>query len=93
MASFNIYDRKILKNSFLPLFDQYPLLTSRYFDYLKFKKALNILENSNLTQNKKNQQIEVLINEKLPENYKSPALKNLHEESDYHLIQNTISIY
>ncbi|CAG8500245.1 5897_t:CDS:10 [Cetraspora pellucida] len=30
----------------LPIFNQYPLLTSKYYDYIKFKKALEMLNDS-----------------------------------------------
>lgn len=93
MASLNIYDRKLLKTIIFPIFDKYPLLTSKYFNYIKFKKAWFILEDNNLTQKEKNSKIELLLKEELPINYISPALINLTKDSDYTLIQNTISIY
>lgn len=42
---FRIRDLKNLRNSIIPVFDKYPLLTSKYFDYIKFKEVLEILEN------------------------------------------------
>ncbi|CAG8841507.1 6270_t:CDS:1, partial [Racocetra persica] len=30
----------------LPIFNQYPLLTSKYYDYMKFKKTLEMLDDS-----------------------------------------------
>jgi len=39
-------------NFILPIFDKYPLLTSKLFDYTKLKKAYDILENTNLSKDK-----------------------------------------
>lgn len=72
-----ISDKEGLANVIFPIFDKYPLLTSKEFSYIKFKKAYTILENNNLTALEKNNQIKILINTPIPENYLSTALKNL----------------
>lgn len=76
-ARLRITDRKVLANIIFPIFDKYPLLTSKEFNYIKFKKAYAILEDNNLTTLEKNNQIEILINTQIPENYISTALRNL----------------
>jgi len=70
MASFNITNKEHLKNIILPIFDNYPLLTSKRFDYIKFKESILESYKTN-TQN-----IENIINIKnkiKPENYISDA--------------------
>jgi len=68
-----IKNRKTLENVILPIFDKYPLLTCKHFDYLKLKKALVILNDTTLTQNDKNTKLVNVKNSKLPIDYKSPA--------------------
>jgi hypothetical protein len=100
MTSYHIYDIKILKNIIFPIFDKYPLLTSKHFYYINFKKALDILEDSTLLQTKKNDLIENLINQELPKNYISPALPqvkefivDIMEKIEYKKIKDIINIY
>mgnify|MGYP002349717168 FL=1 len=77
-ADFRIRDRKTIGSTILPIFDKYPLLTSKYFSYLKFKKAYEILENSNLsTQDKDNLLLE-LQKEQMPLDYISPAWETVN---------------
>lgn len=73
MGSFRIRDRKQLANIIFPIFDQYPLLTTKYFNYAKFKSAYAILEDKELTKSQRNAQIETLLLTKLDESYISPA--------------------
>jgi hypothetical protein len=39
LARFIISDNKVLKEKLFPIFDKYPLLSSKYFYYLRFKEA------------------------------------------------------
>lgn len=73
MASFRIRDRKTLGSIIIPIFDKYPLLTTKYFNYAKFKKAYSILENSELTVLERNRLLEDLKSTKPAESYISPA--------------------
>lgn len=52
MADFLIRDRKSLQ-SIVAIFDQYPLLTSKEYDYILFKRALDLANNNNLSQEEK----------------------------------------
>ena len=73
-----IRDRKIIESIIIPIFDKYPLLTSKYFDYIKFKEALSILNNVNLSKIDKHDKLLKLKNSKLNVNYISPAWKNVN---------------
>jgi hypothetical protein len=72
-GQFFIRDRKAIETIILPIFDKYPLLTSKYFDYLRFKKALYILNDISLTKENKDLKLLKLKDSELPCNYKSPA--------------------
>ncbi len=71
-----IRDRKIIETVLLPIFDKYPLLTTKHFDFLRFKKALYILNNVNLSKEQKTLKLSALKNLKAPESYVSPAWNN-----------------
>lgn len=57
----------------LPIFDSFPLLTSKYFSYSKFREAILIINDSNLTKQEKNKQISAIKVKTLPTHYVSPA--------------------
>lgn len=75
MAQLRITDRKILKEVIFPIFDNIPLLTVKHFNYLIFKKAAEILDNTNLSTEEKTKSIDRLKLESLPPAYTSPGLK------------------
>jgi LAGLIDADG endonuclease len=35
-----IRDRAVIEKVLIPIFDKYPLLSTKYFDYMKLKKSL-----------------------------------------------------
>ena len=72
-GQFFIRDRKAIETVILPIFDKYPLLTSKYFDYSRFKLALGVLNNVSLSKQDRDTKLLNLKNLKLPDNYKSPA--------------------
>ena len=72
MAQYSIYSREKLKKYIIPIFEKYPLLTRKYFNYKKFIEAYNILENINLSYKEKNELIEKLIKLEPDANYISP---------------------
>jgi hypothetical protein len=72
-GQFFIRDRKIIEEILLPIFDSYPLLTSKYFDYLRFRKALAILKDLDLTKQERDIKLLNLKNSKVPHEYKSPV--------------------
>jgi hypothetical protein len=73
LGHYRVRDIKQLVEVILPIFNQYPLLTTKYFNYNKFKEAYYILENPNLTKIEKNNLIENLLETKPNESYISPA--------------------
>lgn len=73
-----IRDRKKLENVIFPIFDKYPLLTSKYFNYIKLKKALNILNDITLSKIEKDKLLFALKEESMPINYKSPAWNTIN---------------
>jgi LAGLIDADG endonuclease len=76
-GQFFIRDRKTLETIICPIFDKYPLLTSKQFNYLKFKQALSILNNTCLTKDEKDKKLFALKNELMPDNYISPVWNNI----------------
>ncbi len=72
-ADFRIRDRKTIGSILLPIFDKYPLLTSKFYSYSKFKEAYHILENNSLTNQDKDRLLLDLTSKQRPENYISPA--------------------
>lgn len=72
-GQFVIRDRKKLKEFIFPIFDNYPLLTSKQFEYIKLKKAYHILENTNLSKYEKDKLLLELKKDIIPANYLSNA--------------------
>ena len=73
MVNYRIRDRKKSAYVIFPIFDKYPLLTSKYFYYLKFKEAYKILEESNYTKIERDELMFNLIKKVPVEGYISPA--------------------
>lgn len=95
IACFRITNRKDLKIHIFPIFDKYPLLTSKYFAYLYFKKAYYISENLEFTDegfvgSLGYKELENIINNKF-ENKKSQAILHLNENSKYEEIKSVLS--
>ena len=72
-AHFRIRDRKLIESIVFPIFDKYPLLTTKQFNYNKFKDAYSILTNPSLNKLEKDTLIFNIIKTKPPLNYISPA--------------------
>ena len=82
-ARFRITDKKVLAKVIFPIFDKYPLLTTKQYNYIKFKKAYAILEDKNLTIDK-NSKIEILLSTSIVNNYISTALIKLDPKLSSH---------
>ena len=72
MVNYRIRDRKKLASIIFPIFDKYPLLTSKQFNYLKFKEAYKILEDNNYTKTQKDE-LMLSLNKEINNDYISPA--------------------
>lgn len=81
-AHFRIRDHKILESIIFPIFDKYFLLTTKQFNYIKFKEAHAILSNSYLTKLEKDILIFKLLETKSPVDFISPI---------WSLIENNVS--
>ena len=77
MGQLFIRDRKHIENIIIPIFDKYPLLTSKHFDYIRFKKALFILNNNSINKEDKYNKLMELKNAKKSDNYSSPVWNNI----------------
>jgi hypothetical protein len=75
MVNYRIRDRKKLAKVIFPIFNNYPLLTSKSFNYLKFKEAYRILEDKTLTKIQQDKLMFNLVNTLPNEGYISPAWK------------------
>lgn len=76
MGTFRIWDKNTLINIIIPIFDKYPLLTSKQYNYIKFKKGLLISLDSNLTQQEKIFKLSELKKDLVYKNYISPVWPN-----------------
>lgn len=72
-GDFRIRDRKSIGSVIIPIFDKYPLLTSKYYEYLKFRKAYHILNNPNLSTKEKDNLLLDLKSQTVSEGYISPG--------------------
>ncbi|KAH7916837.1 homing endonuclease, partial [Leucogyrophana mollusca] len=81
-AHFRIRDRDVLESVIYPIFDKYSLLTTKQFNYIKFKEAHAILSNNSLSKLEKDNLIFEIIKTKAPIDYISPA---------WSLIENNVS--
>ena len=84
MAHFRIRDRKVLESVIFPIFDKYSLLTSKQFNYLKFKEAFAILSKPTLSKSEKDTLVSNIVNRELPVDYISPIWSIINNKvSDY----------
>ena len=72
-AEYRVRDIKHIILYILPIFDTFPLLTSKYFDYKKFREAILIMNNNELTKEQKYDMIYKIKKQVMPHNYYSPA--------------------
>jgi LAGLIDADG endonuclease len=73
MANYRIRNRIEIESIIFPIFDKYPLLTTKYFNYIKFKKAFYVLSDTNLSTIEKDKIMKSIVQSKPPIHYISPA--------------------
>ena len=72
-GEFRIRDKKNIIQYILPIYDKYPLLTSKQFNYNLFKQAAIIMTNDSLTKLEKDTLLNELKNQQMPDRYISSA--------------------
>lgn len=72
-GEFRITDRKTIGSLVIPIFDKYPLLTSKFFNYSKFRKPYFIMISDQLSSSQKNKLLLSIKTMELTQNYISPA--------------------
>lgn len=80
ICSYTIRDRNKLKDVIFPIFDRYPLLTHKYFDYLNFKETYSKLENNYDTKFQQVKKRSDLVNKVTSVGLISPAWKIVNYE-------------
>ncbi len=92
MGQFFIRDRKHIESIIISIFDKYPLLTSKHFDYIRFKKALSILNNDSINKEDKHNKLMELKNAKKSDKYLSPVWNNIFLPlTNINIVQNIMS--
>nr|YP_010692843.1 LAGLIDADG endonuclease domain-containing protein [Schizosaccharomyces osmophilus]WCA44842.1 LAGLIDADG endonuclease domain-containing protein [Schizosaccharomyces osmophilus] len=71
-AEYRLRRNDLIIQYILPIFDNNPLLTSKYFNYMQFRQAILIMNDSSLTSVKKDNLISQIKNKTLPINFISP---------------------
>jgi hypothetical protein len=73
MAEYRLRDVKKIIKHIIPLFDKYPLLTSKYYNYDLFKQAAFILTDTSILTADKHILLNKLKSKLKPDNYISPV--------------------
>uniref|UniRef100_UPI0030030B51 LAGLIDADG endonuclease n=1 Tax=Dichomitus squalens TaxID=114155 RepID=UPI0030030B51 len=79
-AEYRVRDIKHIHQYILPIFDKFPLLTSKHFNYIIFKQAILIMNDSTLTKDQKDLLITDLKSQSIPNDYVSPAWQTINNE-------------
>lgn len=70
-AEYRIQNMHHLKDIILPIFDKYPLLTSKQYSYEKFRNSLLIYLDPNLSEIEKDRKISEMKDTMIPDGYQS----------------------
>lgn len=72
-AEYRVWKLDHILQYVIPIFERYPLLTSKYYNYNLFKQAANIIVDKTLSTAEKDAQLIELKHQMMPEDYISPA--------------------
>jgi hypothetical protein len=78
MGSFWIRDRKIFNSVIFPIFDKFPLLTTKYFYYQRLRLVYSILEDSTLSLSERDRLALDCLNREPGPHFISPAWNLVH---------------
>jgi hypothetical protein len=91
MANFKVTKLEHIGKYIIPIFDKYPLLITKQYNYERFKKAYYILINNNFSILEKNSKLNELKLLKADSSYISPIFKiSLNELKKIENIEKTI---
>lgn len=79
MISYVINNKEHLIKHILPIFDSYPLLSSKEFNYLKFRESLLLSMDNNISELEKIRLICELKEKELPLNYQASSWNGMSE--------------
>ena len=82
MAEYSLKNVNNIINYIIPIFDQYPLLTSKYFNYNLFRQAAFILIDKSLSSLQKHNLLTELKNTVRSDTYLSPAWNKINNQVD-----------
>nr|WBU10881.1 hypothetical protein [Malassezia psittaci] len=77
IVEFVIQDKKMIIKHILPIFKKYPLLTSKDFYYKNFCEAILISEDISISKEKMNNDITIINQKFIPNNFVSSAWKDI----------------
>nr|YP_002122388.1 putative endonuclease [Candida neerlandica]ABX89439.1 putative endonuclease [Candida neerlandica] len=77
-VSYIIRDKRHIERVIFPIFDKYPLLSHKYYDYIKFKECLLINNDLTLSQKDKLLKIKYISINNMPKDYISPIWNNIN---------------
>lgn len=80
LITFRIRDKENLIKIIFPIFEKYPLLTSKQFNYEKWKKSILVSNDTSLSQAEKADKIREIKSMVIPCDYISPVWGNLSPE-------------
>jgi hypothetical protein len=72
MSNYKIRRLNHLRDVILPIFDEHTLLSSKYYNYLKFRESLLIYLDENISKEDKLYLISNIKEKPMPDNYQSP---------------------
>ncbi|KAL6766031.1 hypothetical protein ACKKBG_M90145 (mitochondrion) [Auxenochlorella protothecoides x Auxenochlorella symbiontica] len=72
MGTFRIRDIKMLRETIIPIFETYPLLTSKFYSYTRFKNAISVIDNDSLTKSEKNSLVFQTLATRIDKDFVSP---------------------